>query len=128
MPQKVMIVDDSAMIRMQVSRALKDTGCVVEQANDGQEAWEKLEAAEDAAALMICDVNMPRMNGIELLEQMHGNQKYRETAILMLTTEGQPDLIRRAKELGARGWLVKPLRPELLVAAFDALASKKSSE
>lgn len=123
MTRRVLIVDDSAMIRMQVARALSEKDCEVIMATDGQDAWEKLQEAAEHPNLMVCDVNMPRMNGIELLEQMREGGAYGDIPILMLTTEGQPELIRRAKQLGAKGWLVKPFRADLLTAAFDSLAA-----
>ena len=71
--------------------------------------------------LVVCDVNMPRMSGIEFLETLH-ERRGRRIPVVMLTTEGQPELIARAKALGAIGWIVKPFKPELLVATAKKLA------
>jgi len=115
----VMVIDDSLMVRKQVASALKSLGYAVVEAVDGLDAHEKL-AATPGIALIVCDVNMPRMNGIEFLERMRAQGS--AVPVVMLTTEGQPELIQRAKSLGARGWLVKPFKPEFLAATARKLA------
>ena len=116
----VLVVDDSAMVRMRVARTLTDGGFEVAVAEDGLDAWEKLTNGL-RPRLIVCDINMPRMNGLELLETLREQEEFDDLAIVMLTTEGQPELIRRARGLGARGWLVKPLQPELLLTAAARL-------
>ena len=115
----VMVIDDSLMVRRQVATALKGLGYAVVEAVDGLDALEKLAAAPEIG-LIVCDVNMPRMNGIEFLERMRTQGS--PVPVVMLTTEGQPELIQRAKSLGAKGWLVKPFKPEFLVATARKLA------
>jgi len=115
----IMIVDDSAMIRMQVKRALKGAGHEVLEAVDGVDALAKLEGRNPA--LLVCDVNMPRMNGLELLEQLKARGF--GAPIVMLTTEGQPDMIRKARLLGAKGWMIKPFKPEMLLASVKKLVA-----
>ena len=117
MASKVMVVDDSMMVRKQVGMALATAGFTVVEACDGADALQKLSTHADVA-LVVCDVNMPRMNGLEFLEQVRSG-----LPVMMLTTEGQSELIQRAKALGAKGWLVKPFKPELLVAAARKLTS-----
>lgn len=115
----VMVVDDSATVRLQATRALVHAGYAVVEAVDGLDALDKL-AAGEGVALILCDVNMPRMSGIELIEALAA----RLTAmppVIMLTTEGHPKLIQRAKASGAKGWMMKPFKPELLVAAAKKL-------
>jgi len=70
--------------------------------------------------MIICDVNMPRMNGLDLLVRLK-NEGRTNVPVLMLTTEGQATLITRAKESGAKGWMVKPFKPEMLLAAVQKL-------
>ncbi|MEO8554300.1 MAG: response regulator, partial [Kofleriaceae bacterium] len=113
----ILVIDDSMLVRQQVSRALTAAGYLVETATDGQDALDKL-AANPGIALAVCDVNMPRMSGIEFLERVGT-----KVAVVMLTTEGQPELMARAKQLGAKGWILKPFKPELLVAAAKKLAA-----
>ena len=119
MSKTVLIVDDSAMIRMQVKRALTGAGFITIEAKDGQDAWEKL---SDDIDLVVCDVNMPRMSGLEFLELVRDDSDWKKP-VLMLTTEAQPALIRQARTMGAKGWLVKPFKPDLLVAAVSKMAA-----
>src|ERR1700722_6159676 len=115
MGTKIMIVDDSSIVRQQVSQALMEAGFHVVEAVDGQDAAEKI-AAQSDVGLLLCDVNMPRMNGIELLTKLAGPTNPPPFPVLMLTTDGQPELIARAKGLGAKGWLIKPVSAATLVA------------
>jgi two-component system chemotaxis response regulator CheY len=118
MPNKVLIVDDSATVRMQVSRALRAAGFAPIEAADGILGLAAIEA-NPGLRLVVCDVNMPNMNGLEMLESLTPAQ--REVPIVMLTTEGQPELTAKAKALGARAWILKPFKPELFVAAVKKL-------
>lgn len=120
MSAKVLVIDDSLMVRQQVSRALAGAGFTIVEATDGVDALQKLESSPETR-LVVCDVNMPRMSGIEFLEQL--NAKRAAVPVVMLTTEGQPELIQRAKALGAKGWIVKPFKPDLLVAAAKKLTA-----
>jgi two-component system chemotaxis response regulator CheY len=119
---KVLVVDDSMMIRKQVSGALIQAGFSVVEACDGADALKKLSEA-DEVSLVVCDVNMPNMNGLEFLEAVRGQPTHAGVAVVMLTTEGQNDLIQKAKSLGAKGWIMKPFKPELLIAAAKKLAA-----
>lgn len=119
MSPKVLIVDDSATVRQQVRLALTQAGFDVIEANDGLEGLDKINSTADIKAV-ICDVNMPRMNGLEMLERCH-TQGGPRMPVLMLTTEGKPALIQKAKEYGAKGWIVKPFKADLLVAAVKQL-------
>jgi len=116
----ILVVDDSQMVRQQVSRALTAAGFSMIEACDGLDAHQKLESTT-GIRLIVCDVNMPRMNGIEFLEKLSASGS--SIPVVMLTTEGQPELIQRAKALGAKGWIVKPFKPEMLVAAARKLTS-----
>jgi two-component system chemotaxis response regulator CheY len=114
-----MVVDDSSLVRKQVTAALQGPGYLVTEAVDGIDALEKLVGLEDMK-LIVCDVNMPRMNGLEFLERLSGQGS--SVPVVMLTTEGQPELIQRAKSLGAKGWIVKPFKPQFLLATAAKLA------
>jgi two-component system chemotaxis response regulator CheY len=121
MARKIMVVDDSAIVRQQVSWALVEGGYEVVEAVDGQDAVERIAASPDVA-MMVCDVSMPRLNGLELLEKLGGENKTPPFPVLMLTTEGHAELVAQAKGLGAKGWMVKPVRPEILLATVRKLA------
>jgi two-component system chemotaxis response regulator CheY len=122
MTKKILIVDDSATIRQQVGLALRQAGYTTAEAGDGVEGLTVLE--EGGFALVICDVNMPRMNGLEMLEAVKRNPNHSALPVVMLTTEGQPALVERAKKAGAKGWIVKPFKPELMIAAVRKLAGE----
>jgi two-component system, chemotaxis family, chemotaxis protein CheY len=118
--KKVLVVDDSPTVRQQVADALSGTGLVLLEACDGAEGLTKIESDREIG-LVILDVNMPRMNGLEMLEAMKMGGKNAAVQVVMLTGEGQQSLIERAKKAGARGWIVKPFKPEHLVAAIKRL-------
>jgi two-component system chemotaxis response regulator CheY len=120
---KIIIVDDSATMRQQVRQALSSGGFELVEAVDGQDGLEKVNADKDIR-VMILDVNMPRMNGLELAEALKANGRIGAgLAIVMLTTEGHTDLVQRAKNAGAKGWIVKPFKPDLLLSAVKKLAA-----
>jgi len=119
MSMNVLVIDDSGLVRRQVANVLKGLGYAVVEAVDGIDALAKLEGTPDTR-LIVCDVNMPNMNGIEFLEKL--STKNTGVPVVMLTTEGQPEMIQRAKSLGAKGWIVKPFKPEFLIATAKKLA------
>ena len=121
MPATVMIVDDSQMVRKQVARTLIAAGFAVIEAQDGADALAQLSHANPGPALIVLDVNMPNMGGIEFLQSLRGRGAIAIPPVVMLTTEGEPRLMQEAKALGAKGWIVKPFRPEMLVAAVQKL-------
>ena len=114
MAKTILVVDDSGTVRQQVSMALKQAGFAVVEAADGQEALAAIESNR-AIDMVVCDVNMPNLDGLEMVEQVKRNHENKLLPILMLTTEGQPSMIRRAKNAGAAGWIVKPFDANQLV-------------
>lgn len=117
--QKVLVVDDSAAVRREVSAALE--GFEVLEACDGVEGTAAVKNNQDLL-LVICDVNMPRMDGLEMLEALRGFAP--DLPVVMLTTEGQRSLISKARKLGAKGWIVKPFDPGQLLGAARRIASR----
>lgn len=115
--KRVLVVDDSMVVREQVGRLLGPAGFEVMGAEDGVDALQKLERS--AVSLIVCDVNMPRMDGLEFLAALHSSGN--PVPVVMLTTEGQHSKIQQAKAHGAKGWIVKPFKPEMLVAAVRKL-------
>jgi two-component system, chemotaxis family, chemotaxis protein CheY len=122
MSKRVLIVDDSATIRQQVRMALSQAGFDVIEAVDGEDGVTKIRADAGIAAV-ICDVNMPKKTGLELIEEIKAGGANSGVPIVMLTTEGQPALVQRAKQAGAKGWIVKPFKANLLVAAMQKLTT-----
>jgi two-component system chemotaxis response regulator CheY len=114
MAKTILVVDDSGTVRQQVSMALKQAGFLIVEAADGQEALAAIESNR-AIDMVVCDVNMPNLNGLEMVERVKSNPDHKSLPILMLTTEGQPSMIKRAKEAGAVGWIVKPFDANQLV-------------
>ena len=122
MGKKIIVIDDSQTIREQVGTTLRQAGFDIVEAVDGVDGTDVIERTPDAA-LVICDVNMPNRSGLELLEGLRKDDKHKALPVLMLTTEGQPQLIERARRSGAKGWLVKPFKADLLLAAVRKLTS-----
>ena len=115
----VMTIDDSVAIRQVVSITLKKAGYEVIEASDGMDALSKLNGQK--IHIMLCDVNMPNMDGISFLKQIRQNSTYKFTPIIMLTTESQEAKKMEGKAAGARAWIVKPFKPEQMLAAIEKL-------
>ncbi len=117
----VLIIDDSPTFRTMVSFALKKIAPFGHeiQAADGLEALDAL--AKNDVHLMICDVNMPNMNGLEFLKTVKGDEKHKRIPIIMLTTEGKDEDRERALKLGADAYLNKPFKPNALKAEIERL-------
>jgi two-component system chemotaxis response regulator CheY len=118
--RKILVIDDSDTVRQQVREALAVAGYEVVEAVDGVDGLEKVRETKDLA-LALCDVNMPRMTGLEMIAELHRAGELIPT--VMLTTEGQPSLIKRARDAGAKGWIVKPFKSELLLEAVNKLVN-----
>jgi len=113
---KILAVDDSASMRQMVSFTLKSAGFDVVEANDGQQAL--LKAKDEQVDLVLSDINMPVMDGIQLVKELRAFPGYKFTPILILTTESSVDKKIEGKKAGATGWLVKPFNPEQLLATI----------
>jgi two-component system chemotaxis response regulator CheY len=119
--KKVLVVDDSETIRLEVRRTLEQAGFSVLEARDGAEGLATALANPDAS-LLVLDVNMPVMNGLEMLERLHEQGATATIPVLMMTTEADDRLIERAKAAGAKGWFIKPVKSEMLLMATKKLA------
>jgi two-component system, chemotaxis family, chemotaxis protein CheY len=119
MAKTIMIIDDSTSLRQVVNIALSEAGYEIQEACDGQDALAKLKGQK--VHLMICDVNMPNMDGITFLKAVRGLPDYKFTPIIMLTTEAGEDKKREGQAAGARAWMVKPFKPEQLLGAVAKL-------
>jgi two-component system, chemotaxis family, chemotaxis protein CheY len=113
MPKVILTVDDSRSIRQMVSFTLTQAGYQVLEAIDGRDALAKL--AVTSADMVITDLNMPNVNGIELIREVRKQPKYKFIPILMLTTESQDARKQEGKAAGATGWIVKPFNATQLV-------------
>lgn len=118
---RILAVDDSASMRQMVSYTLKAAGFDVTEAEDGQVALSL--AQQSRFNLVLCDVNMPNMDGLSLVRALRQNPDYRFTPMLMLTTESTPEKKLEGKAAGATGWLVKPFNPDQLIATIKKVLS-----
>jgi two-component system, chemotaxis family, chemotaxis protein CheY len=115
--KRILVIDDAPTVREQVRAALDAAEFEVLEAADGDEGLQKLERETDIA-VVLCDINMPRMSGLELLERLKSTGHIDKTPFIMLTSESQPALIDRARKAGAKAWIVKPFKPTLLLATM----------
>jgi two-component system chemotaxis response regulator CheY len=116
MPKTILTVDDSISMRQAITFALKAAGYDVIEAGDGAEAVGKL---SQSIHMVITDLNMPNMDGIELIKHIRTQSTHKHIPILMLTTESQPAKKEAAKAAGATCWMVKPFRPEQLLSVVS---------
>jgi len=114
MSKIIMTVDDSASIRQMVSFTLRQSGYQVIEAVDGKDALSKLK--EHTVSMLLTDLNMPNMDGIELIRKVRAHSSCRFVPIIMLTTESQGEKKQEGKAAGATGWIVKPFKPDQLLA------------
>lgn len=119
MSKTVMIVDDSSSVRNVVGIALRGAGYDVLAAEDGQQALGLLTGQK--VHLIISDVNMPVMNGIEFLKNLKQMPAYKFTPVIMLTTESGEEKKMQGQAAGAKAWMVKPFQPPQLLNAVSKL-------
>ncbi len=114
MAKMIMTVDDSSSIRQMVGFTLNEAGYDVMEAVDGKDALNKLNG--NPVNMLITDLNMPNMDGINLIKNVRSNPATKFVPIIMLTTESQAAKKTEGKAAGATGWIVKPFRQEQLLA------------
>jgi two-component system chemotaxis response regulator CheY len=120
---KILIVDDSNIVRSVVRQALSMAGYTdVIEAEDGTVALEAAKQCPQDIGLSILDVNMPKMDGITLVSELR--KLSISSPIIMLTTETDKDKMTRAKELGATGWIVKPFENDSFVKVINMFMKK----
>lgn len=119
MSKKILAVDDSNSIRKSISFILGQEGYEIVEAIDGVDGLAK--AKSDKFNLVITDINMPNMDGIELTKQLRATEGYKFTPIIALTTENQQSKMEEGKASGATGWIVKPFTSEKLIAVVKKI-------
>jgi two-component system chemotaxis response regulator CheY len=111
--KSILVVDDSAAVRRQLRDALEADGFAVVEAENGVKGLEV--ATETPVNLMIVDVNMPIMDGLEMIGKVRDVPRHKATPIFVLTTESGGDAAKRGKSVGATAWIVKPVKPDVLI-------------
>ncbi len=113
MSKKVLLVDDAGVMRQAGAMTLKNSGYTVTQAVDGKDALAKAEGEQ--FDIIVTDINMPEMNGIELIKELRKKEAYKFTPIVVLSTLSMKDKVEEGKEAGASGWIFKPFKAAELV-------------
>lgn len=113
MSKTILLVDDAAVVRHVVSLTLRKAGYEVIEAVNGNDALQKL--AQNKVEMVITDLNMPEMDGIELIQHLRGKAVYRFLPVVMLTTVSQEERKKEGKLAGASGWIYKPFQSKDLL-------------
>jgi two-component system chemotaxis response regulator CheY len=122
MSKRILTIDDSKTIRDMLMLTLAEAGFDVVQAVDGQDGLDVLNKEIAPIDVIITDINMPRMDGYEVIRNLRRDPNHKSTPILVLTTESDSDKKNLAREAGATGWMVKPFDPDRLVATVRKVA------
>ncbi len=126
MPQDVLIVDDSSVIRQMVKRTMDLAGLDVGEIYEASNGIEALAQLNDHdVAVMLVDINMPTMNGIQLLTRMKENHRLKGIPIVVVSTEGSKERIEQLETIGAFGYVRKPFQPEQLRDVLKPLIGAK---
>ncbi len=115
MSQTILVVDDSPTIVKFVSFSLRNSGFEVVTASDGMDAIEKMSHLSEDVDLVITDLNMPNLDGYGLIDTLRQNERYRQTPIIILSSEDGEDDRQRGMQVGANAYLVKPFKSALLL-------------
>lgn len=121
----VLVVDDSRTVRMSIEYLLKSRGyevCCAENGTDGLSKLNDLQSQGKKPSLILTDINMPNMGGLEFIGEVKKIGTFRFIPILVLTTESQDSMKMEGKKAGAAGWIVKPYQPDQLLAVVQKFA------
>lgn len=125
----VLIVDDSPIMRAMLKKAIDLSGHSVEsvcEASDGIEALERL--ANGGVSIVFADIHMPRMNGLELIESMANDERYKSVAVVVVSSDATEKHQEQLTKLGVRAILRKPFRPEQIRAVIRSLSKAQKTE
>lgn len=127
MEKHILFVDDSPTMRSSVSFCLRNAGYRVTEAVDGKDALQELQSMKDKGdflSLIITDINMPQMDGITFISEVKETE-FKFIPILVLTTEAEESMIKKGRDAGASGWLLKPFQAEQLLWAVKKVVWPK---
>jgi two-component system chemotaxis response regulator CheY len=123
MSKTILVVDDSATVRQQVKAFLQTNDFIVVEGGNGVEGLSQ--AKSQQADLVMVDVNMPVMSGIEMIGELRKLPGYDKTPIFVMTSESTPAMAAKGKEAGATAWIVKPFKPELVLKGIQKVLGMK---
>lgn len=115
MSGNILIIDDSAAQRKLVRLALETQGYVIVEAENGMQAIEAMDRIGDSTRLILCDVNMPVMNGLEFVRELKKHENHAAIPVIMLTTETNETMVEEMQSLGTNSWLTKPFKMSDLI-------------
>lgn len=122
--KSILVVDDSNTSRASIEYTLKNAGYMIKTAEEGEQALKRLNemaAAKEACDLIITDINMPKMDGITLIQNVRKGSIYPYVPIIVITTESEQSKKDEGKKAGATGWIVKPFNPDKLIEVVKKL-------
>ena len=122
MPKTILVAEDSLMLRKVACFPLEKTGYKVLEANNGIEAIEAM--SKNHVDMLITDLNMPGMDGFELIAHVKEDEKFKHIPIIILTTEGKKEMVMKGFTLGANSFLQKPIKPDLMLQEVERLLNK----
>ncbi|MDD2999087.1 MAG: response regulator [Erysipelotrichia bacterium] len=126
MAKTILVAEDSLMLRKVACFPLEKQGYKVLEANNGIEAIEAM--SKNEVDIIITDLNMPGMDGFELISQVKENEKFKHIPIIILTTEGKKDMVMKGLTLGANAFLQKPIKPDVMLKEVERLLSKSTGK
>lgn len=115
------VIDDSSAMRMILRRIVTKLGFEVDEAVNGRDALDKLNAADQVPEVALIDWNMPEMNGLEFIQAVRSDPRYSRLTLLMVTTESEQSQIVRALAAGAHEYLIKPFTPDAVAEKLEIL-------
>ncbi len=125
---RVLLVDDSAVMRKVVERSLRESGIALAEVLEANDGWEALAAArEKSPDLILCDINMPTMDGIEFLRNLQGTESAWKIPVVMVSTEGGEGRVSEAMSSGAKAYISKPFTAEQLKSKIVPLFAREGS-
>lgn len=124
MPKTILVAEDSLMLRKVACFPLEKSGYKVLEANNGIEAIEAM--SKNQVDMLITDLNMPGMDGFELIAHVKDDDNLKHIPIIILTTEGKKEMVMKGLTLGANSFLQKPIKPDLMLQEVERLLNKAS--
>lgn len=124
---RVLVVDDSQLIRMIVRKHLESRGMIVEEATNGHEAFTALRRARNSGApidVILSDLMMPEMDGFEFVKRLREKPEFMHIPVVISSTRSDPESVLQCKKFGIRGYILKPFNPQRLIQTIEEAAHK----